>query len=155
MYVMQIRFNGMNHHQFCVRIKFLHGNWNHFYLPLLQTPSQLNETRDHALPFYLPRCLILLCKVTWSYVIYLYNCVIRAAFLYNFHFSVHQVYGNHQLNLHLSLIVTLNILETSIHPQDSALLRLAFLALVGTVLLLTSQYIGLIDWKTLQNLFHL
>lgn len=151
---MYLRFNGMNRHQFCVQIEFLHGNWSHLYLPLQQTPSQPNETRDHGLLFYLQQWPILLCKVMLSYVTSLYNSVIHAAFLHNIYFYV-QAYGNHQLTLHLSLIATLNMEETSIHHQDSALLRLAFLVLVGTALLLTSQCIGLVDWKTLQNLFHL
>ena len=63
------RFNGMNHRLFCVLIEFLHGNWSHLCLTLLQTPSHPKETRDRGLPFYLQQCLILLCKVAWAYLI--------------------------------------------------------------------------------------
>ena len=141
---MHFRFNGMNHHRFCVLREFLHGNWSHLCLPLLQTPSQPKEPRDHGLPFCLQQCLILLCKVSCSYTISLF-CY--AVFFSTFLFSVHQAYGNHQLNLHLSHIV--NMAETSIHHPNSILPQLTFLVLVGISLLPTSQYIGLIGRKTL------
>lgn len=84
--LMDLRYNGMNHHQFCVLIEFLHGNWSHLCLPLLRTPSQPQETRDHGLPFYLRQFQILL-KVAWSFVISLYMLSMLLFYIISFSVS--------------------------------------------------------------------
>lgn len=148
----------MNHHQSCVLIESLLGNWSLLLPPpLLLTRNQPIGTRGPDLPFYLQQYLILLFMVSWSCISSVLPIWFSMLYIYIFSFG-HQACGNHQLNLPLSPTVTHNLVVTYTHHPSSILLQQMLLDLVGItlwVLLPTIPFIGLIGWRTLQSIFHL